>query len=284
MTIQNKFNRWARAVTVGGIVAATAPAMVGCVTMSGCVEQARFTGSKSLTQPHVPGGGLVIDNNNGAVEVLPSDSGQLEVTAQVRALTQERLDAATLTTSRNDAGDLVVAVAWPEGKRHSNEAASLTVRIPDASRFDLRTSNGRITLGSLSGAAELRTSNGAIEVARFTGPINAKTTNGRIEIVGATEKVSADTSNGAINLALAPDNAGPVLLSTSNGAVTLTVGPAFKGTLEVDTSNGRISNSAPAGWWKGTARKSAATYTFGEGGAASSIDTSNGSVTVQGHE
>lgn len=265
--------------------------------VSGCgMQQARFTRTDTLSQPHQSGAALDVQVANGSIEV--SRGGEaVSIEAKIRAMTQERLDATHMVATRESDGTLNIRIDWPDGGRKGNEGCSLAIELPDAAEIELVTSNGSVTVDGVGTGATLRTSNGAIRVARVSGKVEARTSNGRVEISDVSGKVHAESSNGAIELAriggavdattsngdvkvgLNDECAGPLAVHTSNGSVRVEVGTGFRGALSVGTSNGRVHAQELSDAELVNVGKTSATVRFsGEG--SSRISTSNGSVTV----
>jgi len=267
------FARRALATIGAGLLALPS---LGCKLIAPPVEATRTS-----TIAHVAGSSLSVETGNGAITV-EAKPGVKEVTvvAKLKARTQERLDATRVLAERAESGVLKVYVLWPDNTREGNEGCAFEITLPDVRGVNLRSSNGAISLEGSSGDADLHTSNGRVTVKGHDGGLKVKSSNGAITGTGVSGAVDADTSNGAITFTLAPGSAGPVELETSNGAVTLHVGRAFAGELAVKTSNGALTLPGGPGVVIKDRDKRSATLTFGEGGKASKVRTSNGAVTV----
>lgn len=271
-----------------------AAVLAAMLLLSGCDGPAAFRTTRTAQVAHVAGSPVSIVTDNGSVDLSAAETSDVQITAHLRAQTQERLDATSIAVVRDAAGLLSISVDWPGGIRRGNEGCDFDVRLPDARGVTVESSNGRINVQGLAGPASLTTSNGAVEVTGHDGEVRAHTSNGRmtlreikgdararstngaIELSGVTGKAEANTSNGRIEVRLAPTSPGPVFADTSNGAVIISVGPAFAGKMTMRTSNGRITVSgAEASGSKGN--KSA---TVGVGGPESIIKTSNGHIDV----
>lgn len=251
----------------------------GCVVgAGGCSWQpANSSATTTASVPITAATAIDAETANGGITVTRGTAPDAVVTANVRAVSQDRADAVRVVASTVD-GVLVVRVEWPDGKRQPNEGCSLEVRVPDASGVRLATSNGALALDGLGGEADLRTSNGRITVTSHTGPVKAHTSNGAIRLAGVTA-ADAGSSNGRIEIELAADAPGPVTARTSNGAIVLTVGESFRGTVVADTSNGTVSDTSGLGL-PVTLGRTTGTFRFGEGGEASALTSSNGSITI----
>lgn len=237
-------------------------------TMSGPSE------TRTITVPHVAGSRLDVRTRNGSVEVREGGVDTVQVTATIRARSQDRLAKTSVTTRRTDDGTLEVRVEWPDGPKRG-EGASIVVVTPSARHVSAAGSNGDILVHAADcKEVDARSSNGNIVVHAPGASVKAASSNGEIELKGVS---SADvaTSNGRVSVELAPQSAGPLAIHTSNGPVDLTVGPAFGGVLRATTSNGPVHVAAP----RALARDGG--FDFGPG-ASSVISTSNGSVRVHG--
>lgn len=277
----------------GLMLLATTGAVMGAGLLAGCqTPSAGYRATRTAQVAHVAGMPVNVTTDNGFVEILKSGGPDVEITAHIRARSQDRLEATRVSVVREASGALSVGVDWPDAHRKSNEGCAFEIKVPDASgvrvetsnghirivglsgRADLDTSNGRIVVASHQGEAKVHTSNGRIEVERVDGDVSARTSNGAIELAEVGGAVDAGTSNGAINVRLAPSSTGPVFADSSNGGVYVEVGPAFSGVARLRTSNGRIAVDGA----EATGGKSDKTVRIGAGGDESIISTSNGRI------
>lgn len=273
------------------------------VAGAGCAQQARFKHSMDVRSPHAASSAIEARTENGSITVSKAGVPDVEVHADIRAVTQARADATVVTAEREGDGSLLISVKWPEGKRQSNEACSLDIKVPDAVGVRLFTSNGDIDAKGLAGAATMETSNGAIIVTDHAGDVAARssngdvtltrvggvdahTSNGHVEVHGTTGAVKVETSNGGVTIVLDAGNAGPVDAHSSNGSIRMEVGAGFAGVVEVETSNGSIDVTGAGPVQIANSGKHRSTLTFGPNGGAgvgkSRLETSNGTVTVTG--
>ena len=240
---------------------------------------------------------LKASTENGSIEIVRGTGAVVEITAEIRARTQQRLDATGLRAERAAGGELRVWLQWPEGKRENNEGASLTIRLPNAAAVTAETSNGKVTIEGVGAQANVITSNAAVQVAQIPGPVDIRTSNGSVEIDtisgdarvktsnarilarGVKGKADLTTSNGSVELSVDDSAAAPFSVSTSNASVRVDLAAGFNGEVSASTSNGSIRFSDPRGEEKTS--KGSQTRTFGAGGEKSRVSTSNGSVTVQ---
>ncbi len=280
-------------------ISAAAVILLGSLTLLGCgiTQRASFTRTDTVIKTHVQAAPIRAQVSNGSIEVKAGEADEVQITARIKALTQERLDQTMLVVTRTGDQTLDISVQWPDGKRKSNEGCSLTITLPDAGAISLKTSNGRLTVTSVGTDLNLRTSNGRIIASDIPGDVFGRTSNGRViltDIGGEIDvdtsngrltltdiagPIKADTSNGSVQIRLTESATGPINISSSNGSATIAVGPGFQGQLQLSTSNGRIKVDEQIGAKSMTISKSHASIDFG-GADSSRVHTSNGSITV----
>ncbi len=103
------------------------------------------------------------------------------------------------------------------------------------------TTNGAMLIENIQGSIELDTTNGTITANNVDGDMFANTTNGKIIATQISGKVEADTTNGSITLT---DVYEDVVADTTNGGIvvrSVTLG----GDWELDTTNGAIKIYLP---------------------------------------
>jgi len=290
---------------VRAVVLASLLALAGCNS-----SQANFAGTKTMTvpaggaapmlsessvdkpagasktisgvdlTPGVNAGVFDISSANGTITVEPSTDGTLSVTAEIKAMSQERLDACSLSVAPGSGGGLTIRILWPDGASYPQEGASITVKAPVRTRLTLETSNGAIDATAVTGAVRARTGNGKVSIKDVGGAVDVRTSNGGVAVSGAAAAVTVETSNGAVTVTMADNASGPWDVSTSSGGVKLSIGPGMAGTATMKTSNGGITLSGRS-FEKQTVKKSSASVEFGGGvGPVSSIRTSNGAIEV----
>lgn len=239
---------------------------------------AKFKKSLALTAIHEDAAAIKVETANGNIEIGRVQAASVEITADIRAITQERLDAVVVRTERKDDRSLRIWLEWPGGKRESNEGASLAIRLPNATAIHAESSNGRIRVNGVGSSADLRTANGNVEVDAIAGDVKARTSNGRIAVREVKGKADLQTMNGSIDLSLEDTASSPFQVATLNGSVSVDVGAAFRGEISASTSNGsiRIHDGKTE-----SSAKSSLSRVIGTGGEKSRITTSNGSVSVR---
>jgi DUF4097 and DUF4098 domain-containing protein YvlB len=281
--------------TANALLLAAGLAIVPALT-SGCVLASDGWTSMSLVEqtvkasaPHVSGETIRTIANNGSITVTRGDGKDIAVTAHLKMESDERIKATTISVTRGDGNTLEIKAVPPDNHWKSNEGCSFEIAAPEAVAVDLKTTNGRCEATGMRGASKISTSNGAVIVKDHTGSLDLRSSNGKIEATGISGPVTAETSNGAISVHLKSDGVGPVNLETSNGAITLDLPATCAGSFKASTSNGRVElpSSLPngvTGKFSSEARKTSGKFEVGEGGPASKLETSNGSISVTLHD
>lgn len=256
-----------------GILSALMVVAGGCAAGQGCAwGGAKYAVVKTSTVPQETFERVDVATENGAISIRQAD-GPITVSATIRATTQARADATTVTAVKGEDGVLMVRVDWPGGKRERNEGAAIELVVPVLEGAKAHASNGAIAIAGLSGDASIKTTNGRITVQCVGGNIDAETSNGRVEVAGAAS-VRVRTSNGRVQVILADDASGPADIRTSNGSISLDVGKSFNSVVQGSTSNGRVT-------LLGTSHRGEGEVKFGEGRHASTLRSSNGSIDLK---
>jgi len=246
-------------------------ALAAVVMLVGCDEEGRITPAMKATRQEeatfAVGDSAVIDadTSNGEIIVRGVEGAQevhVLATLRTRGATQEeaeeRLDKIAYHVTQN--GQTIrLQYKANEQKRDVRRwsGVDFEVTVPLATRVSADTSNGAITVETVSGRLNLDTSNGAIAVLEVTGDVVADTSNGAISMWEVTGDVHADTSNGRIDLERI---VGAVDAETSNGDIELNT---IQGEVDGRTSNGSIH------------------YEGIPVGQNNHLRTSNGSITVR---
>jgi hypothetical protein len=170
-------------------------------------------------------------NVNGKIIAEPTDGAELVVegrrTAKARSDEAARDLLAKLEIREEVGGSTIRVESRPpriNGGFNGHEI-EWTVKVPKGVTVDLRTVNGGVRLGAL------------------TGEIHAKTTNGGVKGTGMIPTVlEASTVNGGIELELgAPlDGSDSVQLESVNGGVSLGLAPESKVTISARCVNGGV--------------------------------------------
>lgn len=276
-------NRVCRALFVGLLITGIVVGSMGCALPS----MDRASADRRMVTSHVTAAPLSIETKNGAVRLAADDSlDEVHIVARITCggsdsgHARERLDAAAVIIERDDEQHLRIHPIFPEPAMNG-DGCGLDVRVPDAGRVAIRTSNGSVDVMHLAASIDVRTSNGRIALERLEGQATLVTSNGAISIDDQLGAVDARTSNGSIAVELRDDAAEPIELITSNGRIRLSVGSTFAGRVVMSTSNAGIAVRDLAEVVREQSiSKSRGRVVLGDGGDESCLSTSNGAITL----
>ena len=232
---------------------------------------------------------LDVEARNGWIELRADpDAPSIEVEArfQGRARDEEeaqrRAELMDVEVDWNDEGVLVVRpvirAEGKEGEWKNGEGVSFKIVVPMLENAKLVSSNGAIDAFGVRGTCTIETSNGTVELGDCQGDTFVTTSNGKVQVANQIGSIDIATSNGGIFASFGDGFAHTFELETSNGPVELDIPGEWSGEVAANTSNGRIrmTGSGPSV----DSKRSSATFVLGSGGPRSTVETSNGSVTI----
>jgi len=232
---------------------------------------------------------LVVNTENGAIEVNVGPAGTIHVEATLR-------NAPRVEYQVDQDGDTVTVdaqVTEPLG----NAGADITVTVPTNTEVDLvtsngsievhgieasgllHTSNGKVVLDEVKGDFDATTSNGDIEVTIMEGIATLRTSNGSVTLVDVKGTFDAQTSNGPIAFSGEMTAGGENRLQTSSGRVTVQLQGTLSVELDASTTNGQVTCTLPI--LALVTETEHLVGTIGDGEAELIIRTSNGDVTIE---
>jgi hypothetical protein len=259
-----------------------------------------------------PNGLLNVRNYNGSITMVPSDSEA--ITVQVtKKVTPKGWGwfGSKASAAETALDDLEIGVAGSAGAlsfetgrlpRRSgfNASVNYDIQLPRGARAELKSTNGHIRVSGARDHVVANTTNGKIRVTDVAGPVDAHTTNGKIEVTDADGPVSAHTTNGGIELRglrhglEATSSNGAIICHfdgavprnervecrTTNGAITLRAAPDSTFSIDASTSNGSVRSVYPLSR-STTSKRNRLVGDVGEGGAAVTLKTTNGSISLE---
>ena len=241
-------------------------------------QPARFKETREIPVAPVETTGLDVRAANGSITVRCSKEQVATVTAQLKCISQERLNATEIIVERGEDQTMKVYAVWPGGRRLNRESCSFEIVLPEVSGISLHSSNGALYCEGAGGVAELTTSNGRVEIVDHAGPVTVRTSNGKIEVRNIDGNCDLRTSNGAIE---ALNVEYPITAQSSNGRIVFELGPAFSGEVSASTSNGALDIGGLSNVSLISNSRNRIHFRVGDSSQASSASTSNGSIRIQ---
>jgi len=217
---------------------------------------------------------LTIQNINGAITAVPSNSNQVEVTgikharrgdpASVQVKVEQGSDGVVICTIYRDDGRSTCSdrrSSHRSDKRH-DVSVDFTVRVPAAVPLVAVTVNGDVTAKGLASTTSVTTVNG----------------NAEVETRGFAEATSV---NGSVSVVMGKaDWSGEARYSSVNGAVSVTLPRGTSTDVHASTVNGDIETDFPL-TVVGRFGPRSVNGTIGSGGRSLRLSTVNGGITIR---
>lgn len=254
-------------------IAGTATVLAGAVFAAPAAVSAQdFSWNGSLSA----GQSVEIKGVNGKIVAVPTNGGQVRVTAEKSEGRRGDADDVRIETVRHDGGVTICAV-YPD-RRERNECRPGSGGRLGANDNDVKVDFRVEVPANIDFIG--RNVNGAISARGLSGRVAAQTVNGKVEVETAGI-ARANTVNGSIEVSMArADWAGELEFETVNGSIEVAIGAENPNmVVEAATVNGDISSDWPLtvqGRW-GPKRLNG---TIGSGGRTLSLSTVNGSIAI----
>ncbi|MDJ0462909.1 DUF4097 family beta strand repeat-containing protein [Streptomyces sp. H27-C3] len=218
---------------VGGVV-------VALVALSGCGgDDAKDAPAENRSFPF-SGNTLTVDTDNSALELVPADVKDVEVTR--RADGWVFLGEGPENSWKLKDGKLVLrqkcdALASDCDSWHR-------IKVPRGVAVTVLSDNGSVKATGFDTALKVRSSNGEVRVEDSSGALDLDSDNGRVVAEGiSAKKVTADSENGAVRLSF---SAVPDLVETvsDNGEIVIDL-PRTGYNVTTSSDNGDVNVNVP---------------------------------------
>jgi hypothetical protein len=261
--------------------------MAGCISIGGCLMQAKYERTVQLSAPLSPGSAFEAQTHNGSITIKGADINECSLTATIvtRAATDEEAQElsdkvnVTLVPSGNK---LTVKIDKPTNLINKSVSVSLDVQAPNQMDLDLITHNGAVEISDITGRLDATTHNGKVTCERISGTTIFETHNGSVtcnEISGNTKLKSHNGSVKAFYTSDAPSVC-DISMVTHNGSIELQTPPSLSAKIDVSTHNGSINTDLPI-TVSGKISKNKLTGTIGGGEGQLHLETHNGSIRIR---
>ncbi|HKU75297.1 MAG TPA: DUF4097 family beta strand repeat-containing protein [Pyrinomonadaceae bacterium] len=212
--------------------------------------------TKNFTVAHKPQ--VNVETFDGVITVHTWDKQEVKFTALKRAQDDAEMRGVSVRAEQSGSGVSIVAAFDDAFKREVNfygnrvlsfsASVDLEIYLPREVSLVARTSDGSITVESLTGEADLFTKDGPIQVSGGQGSLKVKTDDGSIIVDNFTGAAEVHTGDGVIKLSgrFAQLNA-----ATEKGSISLKFPSDFNATIEtnsksVHNGNGVVVAEGPA--------------------------------------
>lgn len=197
---------------------------------------------KTFTVAHKPQ--VNIETFDGVITVHTWDKQEVKFTALKRAQDDAEMRGVSVRAEQSGSGVSIVAAFDDAFKREVNfkgnrvlsfsASVDLEIYLPREASLVARTSDGSITVESLTGEADLFTKDGPIQVSGGQGSLKVKTDDGSIIVDNFTGAAEVHTGDGVIKLSgrFAQLNA-----ATEKGSILLRFPSDFNATIETNSKS-----------------------------------------------
>lgn len=241
------------------------------------------------TFPLAPGGTVVVDVDDGAIDVTTNATAEVAVNVW-RQVTRKNKAEETAFLRDNPVellteGNTVTVRYRQKREKHSwfswhwgndRHEAKFTLKVPAHCDAKLGTSGGGIAVSDVTGSVKADTSGGGLRFVRLQGPLHGETSGGNIQAEDCAGEIKIETSGGNVTVT---GGSGGLNGGTSGGDVSV---KNFHGSASVETSGGSITIENVAGALKAeTSGGDVHAVLPNPIPGAVKLETSGGSITVK---
>lgn len=261
--------------------------MAGCISIGGCLMQAKYERTVQLSAPLSPSSAFEAQTHNGSITIKGADVADCNMTATIvaRAATDEEAQElaekvnVTLVPSGNR---ITTKIEKPTRLINKSVSVSLDVEVPNQTDLELITHNGGVVLADITGKINATTHNGKVTTENVTGTTALKTHNGSVTCNEISGDSQLNSHNGNVK-AFYSGSASSVCdisMTTHNGSIELATPPDYSAQVKASTHNGSINTDLPI-TVTGKVSKSKLTGTIGAGEGQLYLETHNGSIRIR---
>jgi len=233
---------------------------------------------------------LAVNSGAGSIEVIASNSNQLEITAKVRAKL-DTVEARALTQVFEDHVDVSEedGLLKIEDKHHNERgwSVSFVVGVPGKLPLSANSGSGDVIVRQAQGVVSANTGSGDVKVALVgerLQSLSANTGSGDVEVeVASIEgKLDANTGSGSVRMLVTdPSSPGKAALASGSGNLTLVVPANVVGSFALQTNGDGIDVPRGLGI---EVKKEAGGYkargVLGSGGGSYKLSSGSGQLTL----
>lgn len=246
--------------------------LICCLTLVVSSALADVTETREYNYELASGGRISIGNINGDIRINGVAGNQVHIVATKKADSQEYLNGLEIEIVAAD-DRIRIETKYPKGgsgwfhwgdQNDHGGSVSFDLTVPAGAELDtVETVNGGITVAGVKGPVKAETVNGKISLEGLANDARLETVNGtidaRFDVLGSGQRVSADAVNGRIVLRLPQNASAEIHAETLNGGIDAD-------DFGLKPEKGFVGRELDG--------------IVGEGEARLSVDTVNGSVTI----
>ena len=224
---------------------------------------------------------VVVDTNDGSVDVVVSSSKQVEVRVTTRGW---KIQDDVQVTGNQSADHIEVKV-----RKSSHVCFGLCVQnirvevwVPREADLDIHTADGNVQAENVRGNLRFETSDGNVTLHQVEGSLHGETGDGNIEVDGRFSALNLHTGDGNIDaeVSAAPAAQGGWLLRTGDGHVHLKLPGDLGAELDAHSGDGDVHVNVPGNDMDKDKDNSFRGQINGGGGLSIQVRSGDGDITV----
>jgi hypothetical protein len=223
-----------------------------------------------------------VDTNDGAVVVTTGDTKQVEFRVEYLGYELEK----SLHIESSQSGDEVSLIARIPNHWHftlgMRRTLHIEVRMPKEADLLVKTGDGSIKVGDLSGNVDLHTGDGSISATGLDGKCDASSGDGRIRLSGRFDALRAKSGDGSIEVEARQGSKvdSSWSIRSGDGSIEAALPTDLAADLDVTTGDGHINSDLPI-TVEGLLSKSRVRGKLNGGGQELVIHTGDGSIRLR---
>lgn len=219
-----------------------------------------------------------VDTNDGSVSITTGDTKQVEFHVEYQGYELNK----NLTIESHQLGDEIELSAriprW-QFSLGTIRRLHIEVRMPKDGDLHVKTGDGSIKAGGLSGNIDLSTGDGTIEGSALDGKCDAVSGDGRIRLAGRFDVLRAKSGDGGIDVRALHGSKldASWSIGSGDGSIDVALANDLPADIEVSTGDGSISSDIPI-TVEGSISKTRLRGKMNGGGQTLTIHTGDGSI------
>jgi DUF4097 and DUF4098 domain-containing protein YvlB len=224
---------------------------------------------------------IVVDANDGDVEVLTSSSQQVSV----RVIAHGWKINDELHINGNQSGNRIKLKLQRPGKvcfGFCFQSIKVEIRVPRESDMEIHSGDGNVRVDDVRGNLQLETNNGNVRAHDVEGSLHAHTHNGNVDVVGHFDLLNLRTGDGNVDAEVSAMPAAQPgwMVRSGNGNIRLRLPENFAADLNAHSGDGRVKVDFPI-TTSGSTRESAVRGKINGGGISIELNTGDGDIRVE---
>jgi DUF4097 and DUF4098 domain-containing protein YvlB len=223
---------------------------------------------------------IVVDTNDGDVEITPGSSGQVSVRVAVRGV-----EIKEMNINGNQVGNRVeISLHRPNLVciGFCFQEIRVFVQVPRDSDLKLRSGDGNLRVQDVKGRMELDTNDGDMRLHGVEGVLHADTHDGNVDVSGKFDSLNLRTGDGNIDAEISA-SASPQpgwTLRTGDGNMRLRLPDNFAADISAHTGDGSVGVDFPI-TVSGSQSEHSVHGKLNGGGLALDLQTGDGDIRVE---